>query len=141
VTAELGEAKKRVEGETRRAVSLRKELDAQKAEKEAVAGKLAEAEAELRRMLEQQRTTELERKRLDALAAQQRQSIANCEDHNAKLHAQGVALLERYQSKSCFDAALQIEPFTGLKRVEIENFVEDSREKLDEQKLDRSAGR
>ena len=136
VTAELGEAKKKAEGEARRAGSLRKELDGQKAEKEAVAGKLAETEAELRKTQEQQRTAEAERKRLEALSAQQKQSIANCEEHNAKLHSQGLALLEKYQSKSCFDAALQNEPFTGLKQVEIENFVEDSREKLDEQKLD-----
>lgn len=141
VAAELGEAKKKVDGESRRAASLRKELDAQKAEKEAVAGKLAETETELRKVLEQQRITETERKRLDALAAQQKQSIAHCEEHNAKLHGQGVALLEKYQSKSCFDSALQNESFTGLKRVEIENFVEDHREKLDEHKLDRQARR
>jgi chromosome segregation ATPase len=141
VAAELGEAKKKVEGEARRAASLRKDLDAQKAERDAVAGKLADTETELRKVLEQQRATEAERKRLDALAAQQKQSIAQCEEHNAKLHGQGVALLEKYQSKSCFDTALQNEPFTGLKRVEIENFVEDHREKLDEHKLDRQARR
>lgn len=141
VAAELGETQKKAEGEARRVASLRKELDAQRSEKEAVAGKLAATETELRKALEQQRAAEAERRRLDALAAQQKQSIANCEEHNAKLHGQSVALLEKYQEKTCFDAALQSEPFTGLKRVEIENFVEDHREKLDEHKLDRQASR
>jgi hypothetical protein len=36
-----------------------------------------------------------------------------------------------YEKKSCFDSSLQREPFTGLKRVEIENAIEDMREKLD----------
>jgi chromosome segregation ATPase len=137
VAAELGEVKKKVEGEARRVATLRKELDTQRTEKEAVAGKLAETEAALQKLLEQQRATEAERKRLDALAAQQKQSIAGCEAKNEKLHQHGVELLERYQQKGCFDAALQADPFTGLKRVEIENFVEDNREKLDEQKLGR----
>jgi chromosome segregation ATPase len=135
VAAELGEVKRKVEGEARRVANLRKELDTQRAEKEAVARKLAETEAALQKLLEQQRATETERKRLDTLAAQQNQSIAGCEAKNEKLHQHGVELLERYQQKGCFDAALQADPFTGLKRVEIENFVEDNREKLDEQKL------
>lgn len=137
VETELGETKKKVEGEARRAASLRKELEAASTAKATVAAKLAETEAELGLVKEQQRTTEAERKRLDALAARQKQSIAGCEAKNEKLHAQGVELLDRYQRKGCFDTVLQVDPFTGLKQVEIENFVEDNRERLDEQKLGR----
>ena len=137
----IDDARKQAGAAARKATGLEKELEALKTEKEAVAGKLAETEAELRKTHEQQRTTEAERKRLEALAAQQKQSIANCEEHNAKLHGQGLILLEKYQSKSCFDTVLQSEPFTGLKQVEIENFVEDNREKLDEHKLDRQTQR
>ena len=141
VAAELGEVKKKADAEARRAGSLRKELDALTTEKDAVAAKLTETEAELRKTQEQQRATDGERKRLETLTAKHTKSIANCEDHNAKLHSQGVALLEKYQSKTCFDAILQAEPFTGLRRVEIENFVEDNRENFDEHKLDRQARR
>ena len=136
-TEKLDDARKQAGAATRKSTTLDKELAATKAEKESLAAKLADAEQRLARMTEQQRTAEAERKRLDTLAAQQKQSIAGCEAMNDKLHAQGVALLEKYQAKSCFDTALQGEPFTGLKRVETENFVEDSREKLDEQKLGR----
>lgn len=133
----LDDARKQAGAAARKANALGKELDAAKADKEALTAKLADAEQHLARLTEQQRATEAERKRLDALAAQQKQSIAGCEAKNEKLHAQGVELLDRYQRKGCFDAVLQDEPFTGLKQVEIENFVEDSREKLDEQKLAR----
>ena len=137
----LDAARRQAEAAARKAAGLEKELATALADKEALTAKLADAAQKLTRLGEQQRATEAERKRLDALAAQQKQSIASCEEHNAKLHAQGVALLEKYQSKSCFETVLQGEPFTGLKQVEIENFVEDSREKLDEHKLDPQASR
>jgi len=134
-TEKLDEARKQAGAATRKATALDKELDAAKAAKDSLAAKLADAEQRLARLTDQQRTTEAERKRLDALSAQQKQSIAGCEAKNEKLHAQGVELLDRYQRKGCFDTVLQADPFTGLKQVEIENFAEDSREKLDEQKL------
>lgn len=137
----LGEVQRKVAGANRRTTELTKELETLRAEKEALAAKLAETEKQLGDATGQYRKAEAERKQLEALAAQQKQSIASCEDHNAKLHGQGVALLERYQAKGCFDAALQGEPFTGLKQVAIENFVEDNREKLDEHKIERPAGR
>jgi len=43
----------------------------------------------------------------------------------------GGEVLELYEKKSCLVSVLQSEPFTGLKRVEIENAVEDLRDKLD----------
>lgn len=140
-TEKLDDTHKQTGAATRKATALAKELATTKTEMEALATKLADAEKRLAALTEQQRATEAERKRLDALAAQQKQSIGQCEEHNAKLHGQGVALLEKYQSKSCLDATLQHEPLTGLKRVEIENFIEDNREKLDEHKLDRRARR
>lgn len=137
----LAETRRQATAAARKATGLEKELAAAQAEKQALGAKLTDAEQRLAKLGEQQRSTEAERKRLDALATQQKQSIASCEDHNAKLHDQGVALLEKYQAKSCFDTTLQNEPFTGLKQVEIENFIEDSRDQLDEHKLDRQAPR
>lgn len=76
-----------------------------------------------------------EKLRLEAIAAKQQESIASCRQANLKLHQHGGELLDAYQSKSCADALRQAEPFTRLKRVEIENLVEDYRDKLDAQKL------
>lgn len=137
VEGKLDDARRQAGAAARKAAGLEKELAAAQADKESLGGKLADAEQRLARLTEQQRVTEAERKRLDALAARQKESIAGCEAKNEKLHAQGVELLDRYRQKGCFDTVLQSDPFTGLKQVEIENFVEDSREKLDEQKLGR----
>ncbi len=138
---QLGAVQRKVAGANRRVAELEKDMETLRAEKEGLTGKLAETEKQLVATTGQFRTAEDERKRLVLLAAQQKQSIASCEDHNAKLHGQGVALLEKYQAKGCFDAALQADPFTGLKQVEIENFVEDNRDKLDEHRIERSKSR
>lgn len=136
-TEKLDEVRKQAGAATRKAAGLDKELATSQADKEALSTKLVDTEQRLARLTELQRITDAERKRLEALSAQLQQSLTACETKNEKLHRQGVELLERYQQKGCFDAALQADPFTGLKRVEIENFVEDSRDKLDEQKLGR----
>lgn len=138
---QLETVQRKVSGISRRVAVLEADAEALRAEKDGIAAKLDVAERKLGETENKLRAEEIERKRLEALAAQQKQSIASCEEHNAKLHSQGVALLEKYQSKSCFDAALQAEPFTGLKQVEIENFVEDSRDKLDEHRIEKQAGR
>lgn len=116
----------------RRAATLEKDLEAVRAERVKLAGRLADTEKRLAETGDKLRKEEAERKRLDALSAQQKQSIAQCEGLNARLHDEGAALLERYRTKGCFDAALQAEPFTGLKQVQIENFIEDSRDRLDD---------
>lgn len=123
----------------RKAAGLEKELATVQSAKESLTAKLSDTEQQLARLTEQQRTTDAERKRLETLSAQLQQSVTGCEAKNEKLHKHGVELLERYEKKGCFDAFLQGEPLTGLKQVEIENFVEDNREKLDEHKLDRPA--
>ncbi len=135
--SELASVRQKADGETRRATLLRREADALKSAKDAIAARLSDTESELQRTQEQLRTSDTERRRLDALAAEQKKALADCAARNEALHQQGVDLLERYEKKSCLDSALQGEPFTGLKRVEIENFIEDNRAQLDEKKLRR----
>lgn len=137
----IGSAQGRAAGADRRAAQLGKDLEALRGEKETLAGKLAETEKRLAETADKLRSENDERKRLETLAAQQKQSISQCEALNAKMHAEGLALLEKYRNKSCMEAALQAEPFTGLKQVEVENFVEDSRDKLDELRIDAQARR
>lgn len=93
--------------------------------------KLADSESELARTREAQRAAEAEGKRLQAALAAEKQQHVSCVERGQELRRLGSEVLERYEKKSCFDSALQHEPFTGLKRVEIENAVEDLREKLD----------
>jgi len=137
----LDEAGRKAQGAAGRAAVLDKELKAARAEKESLAGKLAEAEKKLAETGEALRKAEAAGRQLDAGLKQTSQSLAACEARNEKLHGYGTELLEKYEKKGCGEAMLQTEPFTQLKRVEIENFVEDYRDKLDDQKPDRTVRR
>lgn len=62
--------------------------------------------------------------------------IAICEEQNNQLHDIGMEALERYENKGCLSRFAQLEPFTGIKRVQIENMVADYRRLLDELYID-----
>lgn len=54
-----------------------------------------------------------------------------CREQNGRLATLGLELIGSYQQKSCKDAVLQREPFTGLKKVEMENLIEAWRDRLE----------
>ena len=132
--AELGESRKKAEAEARRAASLGKELSTLRGARDALAAKLVETEAEVRRTQEQQRASETEGKRLQNALATEKQQLAAALERNQEMHKVSVEVLGLYEKKSCFDSTLQSESLTGLKRVEIENVIEDMRDKLDSQR-------
>lgn len=132
--AELGESRKKAEGEARRSVALSRELASLRGARDAAMAKLATSEAELHRTQELQRGSEAENKRLQSLLANEKQQLASAFERNKELHKVSGEVLGLYEKKSCFDSTFQHEPLTGLKRVEIENAVEDLREKLDSQR-------
>jgi chromosome segregation ATPase len=136
VTEKLDDARKQAGAASRKAAALEKDLATTQADKEALTARLADTEQRLAKLTELQRGTDAERKRLEALSTQLKQSLTACEAKNEKLHTQGVELLDRYEQKGCFDRLLQGEPLTGLKQVEIENHREDARDRLDEQKIE-----
>ena len=47
----------------------------------------------------------------------------------------GFELIDRYENKSFLTSALQAEPFTGLKRAQIEKMAEEERERFDKERL------
>lgn len=134
VEAELGEVKKKADGEARRASSLNRELGALRSARDAATARLAETEADLRQTREAQRAAEAEGKRLQQLLVAEKQQHLACVESGKSLRQVSGEVLELYESKSCFTSALQREPLTGLKRVEVENAIEDLREKLDSQR-------
>ena len=131
---ELGESRKKAEAEARRAASLGKELSTLRGARDALAAKLVETEAELRRTQEQQRVSEAEGKRLQSVLATEKQQHATALERNQEMHKLGVEALVLYEKKTCIDSTFQNESLTGLKRVEIENAIEDLRDKLDSQR-------
>lgn len=163
--AKLGQDLQAAEQETKRAKSRAWKLDRDlKAEqhKRAVLEKdleltrkdLAEEKARLadsqkalggtrEKLAETQRSLQVasaDKERLEGVKARNEQQIALCEDRNVKLYQIGRDLMVRYDKKTCEDAMKQREPFTGLKQVEVDNLLEEYRDRLDEQRLIKAPG-
>jgi len=64
-----------------------------------------------------------------------KQANVACEDKNGKLYTYGQEILDRYQHKGVWAALRQQEPVFGLRRVEIENVVQEYQLKMADQKL------
>ena len=142
IAGELDAEKKKVEEEAQRAVALEEEAGALRAARDQTKSKLAATEAKLKetqaeltrtkeQQLEQQRQAEAEKKRLQQDLAAGKQKFDACVQRDEELRKVSTTVLELYEKKTCADGWWQSEPFTGLKRVEIENTVEDLREKLE----------
>lgn len=95
--------------------------------------RLSEVLAETRQKLEAENARlSAEGRKLHSELAAQKDSTATCEARSAKLYQYGDELLGLYVSKGAFTGLLQSEPFTGIKRIEVENVYEDYRDKLDQ---------
>lgn len=127
----LDESDHNRQGLAERIAVLERELAQSRSQNASLTQSVAETQQAL------QRSTTAARQ-LDATLAEQRAAFSACAARNDKLHGYGVELLERYEKKRCSDALLQADPFTQLKRAEIENLKEEYRDKLDEQKLSAS---
>jgi hypothetical protein len=58
-----------------------------------------------------------------------------CAENNARLHVIGEELIDRYQKKGVMGTLMEKEPFTQVKKVELEKLVQDYKDKIDQQKL------
>lgn len=98
---------------------------------EATESRLEEVVAKYKELAEQLRKVEGERNELARQAAADGQGLKVCGQRNVQLAAIANEALDRYEKKGCFGALAQAEPFTGLKRIEVENAVEEYRQKID----------
>lgn len=123
----------------RREVEARTKEAAELAERvSAVEARLADSDNALRSTQQKLNLAETERAGLAVALGKQRDATQSCEAKNAKLFEFGNELIDRYQAKGFWSTLVQKEPFTGIKRVEIENLMEEYREKLAEQRLSAS---
>lgn len=113
--------------------ALRERLTATAATLSDTRAALAASEAKLAR-------AEANIRELQALKTRQEREIALCEDKNMKLYQTGRELMTRFEQKTCGEILAQKEPFLGLKRVEIENLLEEYRDKLDADRLIKPPG-
>lgn len=147
VKGKVGKLDKALSEEKARGEQLQKDLEAAKQEQAATKASLLESETRLaetaKNLLQTQQTlarTEADKRQLEVLKVRQEKEIAGSEAKNLKLYQTGRELMTRFEQKSCAETLAQKEPFTGLKRVEIENLLEEYRDKLDEQKLIKPPG-
>jgi chromosome segregation ATPase len=106
---------------------------------ESTESRLNEVVGKYKELAEQLRKLESERNDLARQAAQDGQNLKVCAERNVQLAGIANEALDRYQKKGCFGALAQAEPFTGLKRIEVENAVEGYRQQIDSLKVPAAA--
>lgn len=90
---------------------------------------------QFRETIENLKKTELERNDLKTMLAAREAVLGTCVTNNDKLFATGNEILDRYEAKGCFASAREKEPFTQLKRVQLQNLVDEYRWKLEDEHL------
>ncbi|WP_237763311.1 hypothetical protein [Thiobacillus denitrificans] len=139
-----GESTSKRQLASERAARSRAEADlkALQAESDALKARLAATEKQLADSVALQRATaqtlaqvESAKKQTEGKLSGKAHDLQVCQTHNGQLYAIGREMMQKYRDKSCQDALAQAEPFTGLKKVEVENLLETWRDRLDREKL------
>jgi len=81
------------------------------------------------------KVNEQERTKLTGSLNQKVKVLEVCEVKNSKLYEFGLELVKVYDKPSTYQAILRTEPFAQLKRVELENILQDYNDKIDEQRV------
>ncbi len=95
-------------------------------------GRLKESlQAARGKLMEANNTIEKLNRNLD----NQNSNFSICYENNRKMFDINKELLGFYKNKSAFDTVIQDEPFLQFKKVDMENFVQDYRYKLEDLNL------
>lgn len=81
------------------------------------------------------RSKDAERAKFEGEANTYKASTKSCISKNGQMLKAGQELLGRYQSVTIGDTIVAHEPVLGFRRVEIQNVIQDSRDKLLDQKV------
>lgn len=142
LAGQINGAQARAESESTQRQQLQLMLDAMTQEKDTLQAQKAELDQRLAELTTKQTHIENElaqiqaqKKQMESTLLTRDQQVTLCESKNLKLYQHGRDLVEQCRDRSATDAMLRLEPFTGIKRVEIENLLEEYRDKLDAQKL------
>lgn len=134
--------KRQLAGERAARRRMEAELKAVQTENDALKTRLADTEKQLADSVALQRATaqtlaqtESAKKQTEGELSGTVRDLQSCQTHNGSLYTLGREMMQKYRDKSCQDALAQAEPFTGLKKVEVENLLEIWRDRLDREKL------
>lgn len=88
-------------------------------------GKLQEVVERYKELNKLQQRTEAERQMLAANLENTEAELKDAEGKNLALYKTNMELVDLYRNKTPLTGALQLEPFTGLKNVEVQNRIQD----------------
>lgn len=134
--------KRQLAGERAARSRMEAKLEAVQTENDALKTRLADIEKQLADSVALQQATaqrlaqtESAKKQTEGDLSGTVRDLQTCQTHNGSLYTLGREMMQKYRDKSCQDALAQAEPFTGLKKVEVENLLETWRDRLDREKL------
>ncbi|WP_400770291.1 hypothetical protein [Methylosinus sporium] len=81
------------------------------------------------------RAKDAERAKFEAQTAAYKVNVKSCNAKNVELAKIGRELLERYEAANFVDLAAASEPLTGVRRVEIQNLLQDYNDKILDHKV------
>lgn len=140
----------KLQGQLRRNQQLQSDNQKLEQEKEALAAQLKQLEAQLEEQAQRLESTEQQlktakadletndrqRKSLVAKVSASHQQLVSCEEKNSRLYSYGHELIGLYDDASVYQKIMRSEPFFQLKRVELENILQDKQAQLRENKVD-----
>ncbi len=133
----LGAAERKLSAEQAARGRVESGLKSTQSELEGLKARLAETEKKLADSVALQRATAGKLAQTEQQLAGHRDDLKQCRTHNVSLYTLGREMMQKYRDKSCQDAQMQAEPFTGLKQVEVENLMETWRDQLDRDRIAR----
>jgi chromosome segregation ATPase len=116
-------------------------------DKARVDGELAREKARVEELVQRLRETavsvrevEVDRGAKTQLLAQREQELKVARERNEKLHVLATEIISKLEDQGFWSAVSRREPFTQLKRVELENLADNYRAAADDQRLPDSSG-
>jgi chromosome segregation ATPase len=139
VKKQLEAAKRELTGSKAAAGSAASQLATAQAAGQSAAQSLEQTKTRMQELVNRFRETavtlrgvESERAQLQQQLAQSKAAFDQCAQRNYQLYQVDDEVLERYEHQGAFSHLAQAEPFTRIKRTQIENFVDEYRARAEE---------
>jgi hypothetical protein len=107
---------------------MRSEFDGARTKLEEAAQVINAKEMEIKRLSAEQQA-------LQANLKKHQEGLERCEGNNARLCIIAGDILEKYEKKGVFTSISQNEPFTQLKKVELEKYVQEYSQLIEQEKI------
>jgi hypothetical protein len=117
--------------QARQASVLQEKLKSRDAKILALQEQLSSTQAQLGQLTDAKRIVDASLVNTETALTSAQETVGQCTLRNQSLFKTGVSLLKSYEEKSCLSSVLEKEPLTKLKRVGLENRLEEYREQME----------